>query len=325
MNGGAHFHERLGQASLGRLAPPAAAQRSQSGGATRGLLLKTAVVVPNALIGLMLSVVFLGLLPPVLALAVFCSGTVLSILLAAGIGESAAVRILHQARPLTPDETRRSAACLAIVTAGTTPSSVQIRVATGRLPVRTAGPHHLVISPDVLDAHRHGRTTERQLATLLLQGVGRLRVGHTRLDLVWRLWTFPWDALRSAAVSIGRQLGWVPLTSFAWNVRLVVGALAVVLEAQAGRWPSSTTIAVVLALTYLMPLASRAWERHLKRESEQWASAQQRRVPLVAVHTLHPLPTPTTGPVITRATHSRTRSIPPRRSRTLPLSPRIPR
>lgn len=293
MNGGAHLHVRLGQTGLGRLAPPAA-QRSRGRG-SRGLLLKTAVVVPNVLIGLMLSVVFLGLLPPVAAMAVFCCGTVLSILLAAGIGEFAAVRILYQARPLTPEESRRCSAALAMVTTRITQSSVQIRVATDRHAVRTAGPHHIIISQGVLEAHRLGRITDRQLATLLLQGVAQLCVGRTRLDLVWRLWSLPWDALRSAMVSIGRRLGWVPVASFAWNVRVVVGTLAVVLEAQAGRWPSSITIAVLLALTYLMPIGRRAWERHLKRESEQWAAAQQRSVPSVAVQRPRPLPAPTSG------------------------------
>ena len=320
MNGGAQLHGRLGQTSHASVAPPAAAQRSPGRG-SRGLLLKTAVVVPNVLIGLILSVVFLGLLPPVLALAVFCSGTVLSILLAAGIGESAAVRILYQARPLTSDEARRCSAALEMVTAWTTQSSVQISVATDRHPVRTAGPHHIVISQGVIDAHRLGRITDRQLAALLLQGVAELQVGSTRLDLVWRLWSLPWDSLRSAVVSIGRRLGWVPLVSFAWNVRLVVGTLAVVLEAQAGRWPSSITIAVVLALTYLMPLASRAWEQHLKRESELWAAAQQRSVPSVAVQRPRPLPAPTSGEAPIRASHSCAGSASPWRCRTLGAPP----
>ncbi|WP_454228158.1 hypothetical protein [Propioniciclava flava] len=45
----------------------------------------------------------------------------------------------------------------------------------------------------------------------------------------------------------------MPLGRFAWQTRFVVGAIAVVLEAQAGRWPSPIVIALFVAVSYLMP------------------------------------------------------------------------
>ena len=74
-----------------------------------------------------------------------------------------------------------------------------------------------------------------QVATLIGQGIGRLGHGHTRFDLLWTVWTIPWDFIRGLAYAIGRRLAWIPLVQFAWRTRFVVGTIAIVLEAQAGR------------------------------------------------------------------------------------------
>ena len=41
--------------------------------------------------------------------------------------------------------------------------------------------------------------------------------------------------------------------------------LAVVLETQAGRWPSAMVIGIVLVLSYLMPRWQHSWARDLER------------------------------------------------------------
>lgn len=78
------------------------------------------------------------------------------------------------------------------------------------------------------------------------------------------MWTIPRDIIRGVGYAIGRRLTCIPLVQFAWRIRLVVGTIAVGLEAQAGRWPSPIVIAVFIALSYLMPLFTRAWEQHVR-------------------------------------------------------------
>lgn len=63
---------------------------------------------------------------------------------------------------------------------------------------------------------------------------------------------------------------------FAWRTRLVVGSIAVVLEAQAGRWPSPIVIAVFIALSYLMPWSRREWRRYA--ETVQYRCTARRGV-----------------------------------------------
>ena len=105
------------------------------------------------------------------------------------------------------------------------------------------------------------------VANLIAQGIGCLRHGHTRFDLLWTFWTIPWDLVRGLAHTIGRRLTWIPLVQFAWRIRIVVGTIAVILEAQAGRWPSAIFIIAFIALSYVMPSSARSWERHLLQHS----------------------------------------------------------
>ena len=116
---------------------------------------------------------------------------------------------------------------------------------------------------DIVDAYVANDINAHQMAALIAQGIGRLRSGHTRFDLLWAVWTIPWDIMRGLARAIGSRLAWIPSVQFAWRTRLVVGAIAVVLEAQAGRWPSPILIAGCIGLSYLMPSCRAAWELEL--------------------------------------------------------------
>ena len=135
-----------------------------------------------------------------------------------------------------------------------------------------AGRRQILLAQEVVDAYLPGRMTDREVAALIVHGIGRLRWGRTRFDLAGLLWTVPWDLIRGLVVGTGRLLAWVPLGRFAWQTRIIVGAIAVVLETQAGRWPSSLTIAAFIALTYLIPHWDRAWERHIAQQVNRFTS-----------------------------------------------------
>lgn len=233
----------------------------------RGRLLKLTVVVPDLIISCLIGFVILAALPADVAVGFIASLLAISIVVASGRAEGLVVRTLHAARHPTAHEARRIAGPLRLVAdrAGVADLSVLIGQAGER--VTTAGRRHVILHPGVLDAHRAGRITDAEVTALIAHGVGRLRLGQPRVDLLVTLWTLPWDFIRGLVVGLGRQLAWVPLGRFAWQTRFVVGAIAVVLEAQAGRWPSPIVIAVFLTLSYLLPRWRNGYRRQLDRDA----------------------------------------------------------
>jgi len=220
---------------------------------SRGWWLKTAVVVPDVIISSLIGSVVIAALPSAVGLGVIAAGVAFAVVLAAGLGEDTVVRILYGARRPTPIESGRLAVPWQIVTDRVDTAGVRLRVATLGAPLATAGRRHVLLACDVVDAYRAGQLTDGEIAALVAHGIGRLRHGRTRFDLVWVLWTWPWDFLRGLVVGAGRRLSWIPVGKFAWQIRFLVGGIAVVLETQAGRWPSPIIITAFITLSYLMP------------------------------------------------------------------------
>jgi len=231
--------------------------------APRGLLLKAAVVVPDVTISSLLWLVILAALPTTIGFAVTVVGIALGALLAAGLGEDAAVPVLYRARRATPAEAPRLAVAWRIATHGLDAGGVRLRIVAHGTPVATAGRQHVLLRRDVVDAYCTNEINAHQLAALIVYGLGRLRHGHARFDLLWTFWTIPWDFIRGLTHTVGRHLAWIPLVQFAWHVRIIVGTIAVILETQAGRWPSPVIIATFITLSYLLPRSRQAWEHHL--------------------------------------------------------------
>lgn len=276
--------------------PIAARQRRTAPG---GRLLKAAVVIPDIIISSLLWLVIIAALPPATGLGLTLAGLTAAAVLAAGLAEDTTVRLLYRARRATPHEAPRLAVAWRIATHGLDADGVRLRIVTHGPPVGTAGCRHVLLRRDVVDAYCANRVTAREVAGLIAHGIGRLRHGHTRFDLLWTVWTIPWHLIRGGAHAIGRRLAWIPLIQFAWRIRLVVGTIAVVLEAQAGRWPSPVIIAALIALSYLMPSAARSWEHHLLDHSPQFAAR-----PLLAME-LHARATSTASPSMHRCSADR--------------------
>lgn len=228
-----------------------------------GLLLKAAVVIPDLIIASLLWLVIIALLPPTIGFMVAALGITLAALITAGIGEDAIVRVLYRARRLRVSEAPRLAVAWRIATQRSDASGIRLLIVNPGPPIATAGRGHLLLRRDIVDACVANDISAHQVAALIAQGIGRLRHGHTRFDLLWAVWTIPWDIIRGHAQAIGRRLAWIPLVQFAWRTRLFVGTVAVVLETQAGRWPSPILIAGCIGLSYLMPSCRAAWELEL--------------------------------------------------------------
>ncbi len=232
--------------------------------AASGLLLKAAVVIPDVIISSLLWLVIIAALPPVVGFALTVLGLVIGALLAAGLSEDIAVRLLYRARRATPAEAPRLTVAWRIATHQLDADGVQLRIVTHGPPIATAGRRHLLLRREVVDAYCANEINAHVVAALITEGIGRLRHGHTRFDLLWTFWTIPWDFIRGIAHAVGLRLAWIPLVQFAWRTRAVVGTIAIVLEAQAGRWPSPIIIGVFIVLSYLMPRWRRSWFRHLE-------------------------------------------------------------
>lgn len=237
--------------------------------ASSGLLLKTAVVIPDLIIASLLWLVIIALVPPVAGFGLIVGGLVFGAVLAAGLGEDFTVRVLYRSRRATPAEAPRLAVVWRIATHRSDADGVRLRIVNHGPPVGTAGRQHVLLRSDVVAAYCTNQITAHQVADLITQGIGRLCHGHTRFDLLWTFWTIPWDLVRGLAHAIGRRLIWIPLVQFAWRIRLVVGTIAVILEAHAGRWPSPIVIAGFIALSHLMPLWHGSWESGLGRPAGQ--------------------------------------------------------
>lgn len=230
-------------------------------------LLKAAVVIPDLTISGLITLVLLAALPPDIAVGFITGMLAISIVVASRRAEGLAVRVLHASRRPTPVEGQWVAQSLRRVAERSGLADLRVLIGQGDEPVSAAGRRHVILNREVVDAHRAGRITDAEVAALLAHGVGRLRLGQPRLDLLVNLWTLPWDFIRGLVVGLGRQLSWVPFGRLAWQTRFVVGSIAVVIEAQAGRWPSPIVIAVFLTLSYLLPRWRNGYRRQLDRHA----------------------------------------------------------
>lgn len=172
----------------------------------RGLLLKAAVVVPDVLISGLLTLVIIDALPPVIGLGVLTFGAVVSVVLAFGFWEGPIVRLLYGGRRPTSREAAQLAASWQLVSSRVKTRGIQLYLTSAGPPIAAAGRRHVLLAREALDAHRAGRLTDSQVTALIAHGIGRLRYGRTRFDLMLLFWTAPWDIIRGLFVGLGHQL-----------------------------------------------------------------------------------------------------------------------
>ena len=226
-------------------------------------LLKAGATLPHLIASALISLVLWACLPPAIGFGVLVAWLVVSGALAAGLLEGPAVRLLWRAHPPSPAEARELSPAWQQAAAVTDLTGVRLWVGGTGHPAFAAGPHHLVLARPLVDRFRAGRLTRDDIVRLIVHADGRRRRGYPRFDLLLAFWTWPWDLLRGGLLGVGRLLRWIPLVGFAWRVRFVVTAVAVVQETLAGRPGLAAIIGAFITLTYLTPACRRAWERHL--------------------------------------------------------------
>lgn len=93
-----------------------------------GLLIKAAIVIPDLIISSLLWLVIIAALPPLGGVALMTVGLTFGALIASGVGEDAAVRILFRARRASTTEAPRLMVAWRIATGRLDADGVRLRI-----------------------------------------------------------------------------------------------------------------------------------------------------------------------------------------------------
>ncbi|MEP9385576.1 hypothetical protein [Nocardioides sp. KR10-350] len=235
-------------------------------------VIRLCAVVPASLAGSFVAVMSLGFLPDAGLVAAFVATLLASIVLACGLWEPQAARVLGFARGLRAGEQAQLAHTLALLEVlELEPGRVLMRLTdTGGLPATPIGRRTVIIEPTLIQGLYERRLTNEDAAAAIGHAVASQRVGPARFDLAARLWAFPWTLLYVAIRQIARAFSWVPAAGFAWHMRIVIGVIVVVQGFQPGGDPAlGIATGSLIAISYIAPAADRAWRRRVQRDADR--------------------------------------------------------
>ncbi len=233
---------------------------------------------PGLFVSTVLTCMVGALLPPLPGLTLFAGGLGLAAVLCAGGLEQPTVRLLGRARVLSEAEAAALAPAIALLCQkGLGPPAVGLYVRDGEVGIGAgaAGRHSVVVSAGLLQAAQMGQLPADQTAGVIAAAVGRIRLGQTRFDVAVEFWTIPWQLVRAFALAISKTVSWFPLAQFAWRIRFVVGAVAVVQSVADGRIAAGAVVAVFIALTYLAPRWQRRWDRRSQDNADRFVTEHE--------------------------------------------------
>ncbi|MCO5303791.1 MAG: hypothetical protein M9923_11375 [Phycicoccus sp.] len=201
-------------------------------------------------------------LPPLAGSMLFVGGLLVGVLLVAGVGESAAARVLLASRPARAEELALLAGVLTVLCrAQLGPPVIRLRVRPGEHAIAAGGfgRRSVVVSGGLLDAVEGGRLPQDQAAAVIAHAGALVRGGWVRNDPAIGFWSLPWQLIAAVAqvvASVGRRL---PLTSVAWRLRGIVLSIAVVQAVQLHQVRLAATIAGIGVVSYAMPVLEWRW------------------------------------------------------------------
>lgn len=226
-------------------------------------VLKLTVGIPAVVASCLLWVIALALMPPAVALLAFLAGVAVLVLFAVGVGECTAVRLLCASRSATPTEEQALAplaARLAILGIARG-REVLIRSRVGpRTPhAQLVGGGALVVTPWMVEAPARGRLSLDEAVAMVVHADARHRAENPRAEVLMLAMTLPYRVILAIiAAGVANAASWVPFLRFAWSVRGVVGVVTVAQQSAEGRPLLGVFAGTVVALSYLVPAASRA-------------------------------------------------------------------
>lgn len=224
-------------------------------------VLKLTVGIPAVVASCSLWVIALALMPPAVALLAFPTGVAVLVLFAVGVGECTAVRLLCASRSATPTEEEALAPLAArLATLGVARGRqllIRSRVGPRTPPAQPVGGGVLVVTPWLVEALARGWLSVDEAVALVLHADARRRAENLRAEVLMLAVTLPYRAILAIAAGVAHAAPWVPFLRFAWSVRSVVGVIAVAQQTAEGRPLLGVFAGTVVALTYLVPAASR--------------------------------------------------------------------
>lgn len=269
------------------------------------VMLKVLADAPGLVVGAALWLMLWALLPAALAWPTIAAGCVVLTALATGRLEGRTVRLVARARTLSEAEAAVLAPALTrLCSRGVGPPRIAVYIRRAPRPDSVAEPIGrgcLVVSRGLVEAVSCGRLDVDESAAVLIHAVGRLRHGHTRLDLAVLCCAAPWKLVAVVCRRVGGAVRGVPFLALAWRLRVGVAAIAVVQSFDAGRIATAFVVAVFGAATYAVPWCRRAWEARVERAADAFVAAHgfgealsrllQRQAPgaqsLERIHRLH--------------------------------------
>jgi len=230
---------------------------------------------PGLVVSTALTCMVGALLPPLPGLMLFVGVLALTVVLCAGGLERPAVRLLGRARVMSEAEAAALAPAITLLChKGLGQPAVELYTCDGGVGVRAGavGRRSIVVSAGLLQAAQLGRLPADQVAGVIAAAVGRIRLGQTRFDVAVEFWTIPWQLVRAVSQAIAKTVGPFPLTRFAWRIRFVVAAVAVAQSVADSRIPGGVTVAVFIALTYVVPRWQRQWNMRSQDDSDRFVA-----------------------------------------------------
>jgi len=230
---------------------------------------------PGLFVSTVLTCMVGSLLPPLPGLTLFVAGLALMVVLCAGGLERPAVRLLGRARVLSDAEAAALASAIALLCQkGLGPPTVEIYARDGEMGIGAgaAGRRSIAVSAGLLRSAQLGRLPADQAAGLIAGTVARIRLGQTRFDVAVEFWTIPWQLVRTVSLAIAKTVGMLPLTQFAWRIRFVVAAVAVVQSVADGRIAAGVVVAVFIALSFMAPRWQHEWDERSQDDTDRFVA-----------------------------------------------------
>lgn len=206
---------------------------------------------------LLLVLVLTAVLPLVLGSVLLLGVIVAVVLVTGGVLEGPAVRLTARASAPTYGE---------LQVLSRIPDLAGIHVFVSRSTAKTAasvvivGPF-TVVSAALVEASYSDRVSTREVTALVVHARAHHQViALRRSEVAIALMEAPWRiTVRIFHMAVG-AFAWVPLSSPAWRLRRVVGAVCLAQSVAAGRTLPGVLGAGVIALTYVIPAAGRTME-----------------------------------------------------------------
>jgi hypothetical protein len=235
-------------------------------------VLRVVTLAPALLVSFVLTVVVCALLPPALGLVAFLVAAGLLAALALGQFEVPAIATLTLSRLATAAELQVMAPVLAELGGrGVDVGALFVRRRQGpSTPVAVAiADRAVVVTPGLVEAMYRGGVTAAEAAAAMAHAVGRRRAIRPRLELAVLAATTPWRLVVGTFRGVGRAFAWLPFMRLAWTLRGVVGVICIVQSVAEGRAAPGILGGAVIALTYLVPAASRRIEAWSEAAADQ--------------------------------------------------------